>query len=498
MEKSENVWNFVSAPKLHPMKVTINQKSKKTQPGLIFVAPYTMYGTQMIGQTGSLIMDQKGNPIWFAPLETRYKQNTDFRVQMYKHKPVLTMWEGTISGTQSDNPNLPDGDPEPGAYFKIIDQNYALIKKITAQKDFTSDVHEFTITKRGTALFTANQQVKADLTPYGGPANGYIDNYSIQEIDIETNQLIFFWNTLDHVNPANSMVPASSTTNNIWDCFHVNSVEINPNNHQTLLVSMRNMWAIYNIDHATGQILWQLGGKESLFTFAPNANFSWQHNARWGETPHSPPLTELPHSPPLYISLFDDASSGSSTQGPSRGLILKLDFQKKEAKVHRTYYHDPQLSVASQGNLQTLCNGQYLIGWGQEPYVSEFANPGNTVQNPAINFLYDMQFPNQNCSYRAYKNEWVGLPLDPPSIAIKNHHCEDKTKVYASWNGSTETVAWQVLAGSKPEKMKVVIKKEPKKGFETKMKTKSRGPYFQIKAINSKGKIIGQSQILKV
>jgi len=44
------------------------------------------------------------------------------------------------------------------------------------------------------------------------------------------------------------MLPASSaaSSNNIWDCFHVNSVEEGPDN--TLLVSMRNMWAIYNID----------------------------------------------------------------------------------------------------------------------------------------------------------------------------------------------------------------------------------------------------------
>ena len=41
---------------------------------------------------------------------------------------------------------------------------------MNAQKGFTSDVHEFTITKKNTALFTANNQVKADLTPYGGPA----------------------------------------------------------------------------------------------------------------------------------------------------------------------------------------------------------------------------------------------------------------------------------------------------------------------------------------
>ncbi len=90
------------------------------------------------------------------------------------------------------------------------------------------------------------KQVPADLTPYGGPADGYFDNYSIQEVDLTTGKLLFFWNVLAHIDPADSMLPASSATssNNIWDCFHVNSVEEGPNN--TLLISMRNMWAIFS------------------------------------------------------------------------------------------------------------------------------------------------------------------------------------------------------------------------------------------------------------
>ena len=43
-------------------------------------------------------MDQAGNPVWFRPLDSIYVQNVDFRVQSYKGKPVLTMWQGTISG----------------------------------------------------------------------------------------------------------------------------------------------------------------------------------------------------------------------------------------------------------------------------------------------------------------------------------------------------------------------------------------------------------------
>ena len=480
---SSQVWNFTSAPGLHPMKVTLNRNEPGTAPGLIFVAPYTSYEAEMIGQTGALIMDRKGNPVWFRPLDSRYTQNTDFRAQFYKGEPVLTVWQGTISGTQSANPDLPAGDPEPGAYFKIINQKYEVIKKLKAQKGFTADVHEFTITKQNTALFTAVKQVPADLSPYGGPADGYFDNYSIQEVDLETDRLLFFWDVLANVDPADSMLPASSaaSTNNIWDCFHVNSVEEGKDN--TLLISMRNMWAIYTIDKETGEIIWQLGGRQSDFTFRPGAVFSWQHDAR--------------HRPENRISLFDDAccaSQSSPPQGQARGLILQLDFQTMTADVDRTYYHDPGLYVASQGNVQKLSNGNQFVGWGQQPYLSEFANAGNTASDPSLNFLYDMRFPGQNISYRAFKNKWVGLPTYPPSIAVKLL-C-GAAVVYASWNGSTETVAWQVLAGS-TRNMSVIAVSIPRTGFETKIKVDTDGPYFRVNALNSHGQIIGTSRIVR-
>lgn len=475
---------LVSAPDLHPMMVTINVNKPGTAPGFIFVAPYTSFGVTLIGQTGALIMDQAGNPVWFRPLENRFMQNTDFRVQSFNGQPVLTMWQGTISGTQSANPNLPDGDAEPGAFYLIMDQHYQVIKTLTAQEGFTSDLHEFTITKQNTALFTALKQVPADLTPFGGPADGFFDNYSIQEVDLATGELLFFWDVLAHVDPADSMIPASSafSSNNIWDCFHVNSVEEGPNN--TLLVSMRNMWGIYNIDKATGNIIWQLGGKQSDFTFGPNAVFSWQHDAR--------------HRSGNRISMFNDAccaSPSSPAMGPAHGLILQLDFQNMTANVDRTYYHDPALKVPSQGNVQQLSNGNQFVGWGQEPYVSEYKNAGNTKKNPSLNFLYDMQFPGQNLSYRAFKNEWVGLPLDPPSIAAETI-CEAAT-VYASWNGSTETIAWQVLAGSTPDTLTVVVKNARRTGFETEIDVESDGPFFQVKALNSSGKVIGTSRIVQ-
>lgn len=83
---SPQVWNFVSAPALHPMKVRINVNEPGTASGLIFVAPYTSFEATMIGQTGALIMDQAGNPVWFRQLASKFIQNTDFRVQPYKKR----------------------------------------------------------------------------------------------------------------------------------------------------------------------------------------------------------------------------------------------------------------------------------------------------------------------------------------------------------------------------------------------------------------------------
>ena len=215
-------------------------------------------------------------------------------------------------------------------------------------------------------------------------------------------------------------------------------------------------------------------------------DFSWQHDAR--------------HRPGNRISLFDDACCASSTsppQGPARGLILQLDFKNMYATVDRTYYHDPSLFVPSQGNVQKLPNGNQFVGWGQEPYLSEFKNNGNTIRNPSLNFIYDMQFPNQNLSYRAFKNEWVGWPIYPPSIAVKQLH-EDVVIVYASWNGSTETDAWQVLAGPTPRKLSVVVNSNPRTGFETNIIVHSIGQYFQVNALNSSGQVIGTSEIVNI
>ena len=51
-------------------------------------------------------------------------------------------------------------------------------------------------------------------------------------------------------------------TRHPYDYFHVNSIQQDTDGN--LIVSGRNTWAAYKIDHTTGAVIWRLGGKLEL------------------------------------------------------------------------------------------------------------------------------------------------------------------------------------------------------------------------------------------
>lgn len=124
---------------------------------------------------------------------------------------MLTFWQGTLA-TPPAYTNAPGGSSEPGSCYYILDNTYKVIKTVSAQRGFTSDIHEFLITPKNTALLLSTKTISMDLRPYGGPQEGFIQDFAIQEIDLETNQLLFFWDALQHIpltDPALNLVYAA-------------------------------------------------------------------------------------------------------------------------------------------------------------------------------------------------------------------------------------------------------------------------------------------------
>ena len=126
--------HFFSRPDLKPPLVRVQTAAHGTAPGYLFLAP-----KMVVAQAGPLIMDNRGEVVWFSPLNT--KGVTDFRKQMYEGKPVLTWWRGHVS-----NAGVGDG------WYVIYDTSYRPIAEVRPGHGLVGDVHEFLITRTNTAV----------------------------------------------------------------------------------------------------------------------------------------------------------------------------------------------------------------------------------------------------------------------------------------------------------------------------------------------------------
>jgi Arylsulfotransferase (ASST) len=462
-------WKFQTAPTLQPMKVQVLTSHKGTAPGDIFTAPFHDFAvaTPLIGQPGTLILDAKGNPIWFRSVPAS-QTPLDFQTQTLGGQPVLTWWQGPLNLP----PASPAGVPVTGkGAFYIYDQHYKQIKKITGQNGWTADPHEFLITPQGTAIFPAVKDVTADLTKFGGSATGQYEDNEIQEVDIKTGKLVFSWDLGTHVPLTQAQVPDPPL--GVWDPYHVNSIDEDSSGH--LLVSARSTWALYEINHTSGAIVWQLGGTGETIKPGPNADFSWQHDAKF-----------LPNN---EISLFDDSCCNLPAGKPTRfarGLVLKIDTSAKTATYVSSYTHTPGLDVSTQGNTQTLPDGNVFVGWGQDPFYSEYTAQGKV--------LYDVAMPSANESYRTLRQVWVGKPRTKPSVVVRR--AAGRVTLYVSWNGATDVTKWKVLGGPSRRKL-TKLKTVGRGGFETTVRFKSNRSKFEVVGLSSTGKVLGTSALVK-
>jgi Arylsulfotransferase (ASST) len=430
---------YHSRPDLRPPPVEILKQAHRTARGYVFIAV-----KKNVEQAGPLILDNRGHVVWFRPLDTHAV--TDFRVQHYLGRPVLTWWHGKPD----------EGDGESG--YSIYDNRYRLVAHVQPGHGLLGDIHEFKLTRRNTALMTFIRQVrvKGRRVLEGG----------FQELDLRTHRVLFEWHSIDHVRLVESYYHLPRNPDGLYDYFHINSIDVEPSGN--FLVSARNTHTVYEIGRRTGQIIWRLGGKRSDFTLGPDARFAWQHDAR-----------RLANG---NLSLFDN-SAGPQVRKQSRGLILHLDLARRLATVVRNFVHRPPLVSVDQGNLQLLPNGDFLAGWGHQPRFTEFG-PRGTI-------LFDGRFGRGRVdSYRAYRFRWVGRPRRPPDVAVAG-----KT-LYVSWNGATEVRKWRLLAGVDKKSLRPVLT-VPKNGFETAIPLRAGGNWVAAQALDGRGRSIARSPAVR-
>lgn len=474
---TKGAWSFVSAPKLHPPKLStiVPTQTKKLAPGYFMVANFKNLGVNkpMVGEGGPLILDRNLRPVWFLPVGVNQFAG-NLRAQTYNGKPVLTWWQGLITGT---------GVTTSGEDV-VVNQHYQQVAKLTGQDGWIISEHEMAISGSN-AWVTAYKSVPMDLTPYGGSPNGVVLDSAVQEYNLKTGALLYTWDALNPGGTPNVPLTQSQThpTPGVpWDAYHINSIQLTGGG--TFLVSLRNTWSAYLVNRSTNAIEWTLSGNPTLssFTLPANAAFEWQHDV------------ELHNG--NVISVFDDAcceivglNANGTTKlgppsGPSRALVLKLNLTAHTGSFVSQYLRAKGVSFDTVflGNTDLLGDGNVAVGWGNQPYFSEFSKSGKLL-------LYGA-WPIPDISYRTYVQNWVGIPYFPPSGAVRTSR--GKATVYASWDGDTQVTGWRVLAGSNAKTLKAVATAS-KTGFETTIPLTSTYRAYKVQALDGKGHVLRTS-----
>jgi hypothetical protein len=444
---SDGVQHFRSAPTLEPASVTVLENHAPAADGDIFVAP--QFGPL---QDGPMILNPQGKLIWFDPYPVSTNTLiTDFRVQELYGQPVLTWWQGNTNNGHGRGEGV------------IYNSHYQQIATVHAADGLDVGLHEFLITNNGDAWIIASSPV--NLPGVNKPT---IDSV-VQEIDIKTGLVLFDWDALDHV-PLSESYFTPASPGHIFDPYHANSITIAPNGDP--IVSMRNTSAIYEIDRQTGSIVWTLGGKDSSFKMGPGT-------VTWGQ--HDAVL-----QPDGTLTVFDDGGGPPRVQRYSHGIRERIDTANHTATLISQYYHWPELAANFEGSVQPLPGGETFLGWGQQPYFSEYSAQGKQD--------FDARFTAPTSSYRAYRFSWNGQPLTKPALALVPN-ADGATELYASWNGATEVASWRVLAGPDPNSLSVVGQ-APWSNFETEIADHSAAPYYAVQALSSSGQVLGTSPAL--
>ncbi len=446
---------FQTAPDLRPPAVEITGSNPAA--GYLFVGPSGSVNGDG-SQPGPMLVDRHGEPVWFQPVATG-DWAANVRVQTFRGEPVLTWWEGKVVNGYGTGEAV------------IADRSYNELARVRAANGRQMDVHEFLLTPQGTALFFCSPQVvNHDLTAVGGPRNGQVLQATMQEVDVRSGRLVSEWRSLEHVAVTESYLPLAEP----YDYLHANSIALDTDGN--LLLSARHTWALYKLDRKSGAVIWRMGGRLSNFDVERDARFAWQHHA-----------VSLGQG---LITLFDDGSNGQiKTESQSRGLLLAVDERRRTVKTRRSYVHPQHLSSGAMGSVQVLPNKHVVVGWGLEPYTTEFAADGSVVA--------DARLPSGINSYRGYRYRWTGQPQAKPAIATRRDGTRGHSTVYTSWNGSTHVRFWKVQVGTSASDLREAgIAKH--QGFETAIPLGTALGYVALTALDRHGRPLGQSEPVRI
>lgn len=442
--------SFLTVPQDIPHFTVKASSTSISDEGDLFVAPF--YWTKSTMGSYLLILNTKGQLVYYKSVAD------DLAAFDFKEQP---------------NGLLSYYDQKDAVYY-VMNSHYQVVNTYKAANGYAADLHDLQILPNGDALLMAYDKETVDMSQIvkGGKKDASVTGLVIQELDPSKN-VIFQWRSWDHL-------PIQDTTVDLTaqdiDLVHGNALALA--NDGNLLLSSRNMSAIFKIDLNTGNILWQLGGKGNQFDIT-GQTFAFQHDVR-----------QLPNGD---ITVFDNQGT-TDDPAASHAIEYHLDLVNKTAKVVWEFTHNPPVFGTYMGNTERLSDGNTFISWGA-PFVGKGYSYNNMTEvSPDGKVLFDLSFDQPYVSYRAFHEKWVGTPDTLPDLAAKVSG-NDLTLGY-SWNGATNVASYGLFAGDSTSSL-ALIQSPAKTDFETQSHFSNLASgtcYYQVAALDSSGKELARSK----
>ncbi len=236
-----------------------------------------------------------------------------------------------------------------GRKFYVMDSEYSLVDSFETVNDVACDFHEFVLTHDGTAIMMGSGLVTMDMSELveGGKENATVLELVIQEFSVN-KELVFEWRSLDHIAVTDCDTELVDLRLSTIDYIHGNSIFVDTD--ENLIVSCRNTSGIIKINRTTGDIIWQLGGKNNEFSFLTSGSqFSGQHSV-FRKTNGN-------------LCIFDNGLHNES--GYSRGLEYEFHEYSRELELLKEYKTGTGTYAPVMGSFSEAGDTAMLIGWGK-------------------------------------------------------------------------------------------------------------------------------------
>ncbi len=396
----------------------------------------------------AMVLNGNGTPVWYQELSASSGGAIN----------VQPLPNDVISWSPSLGPGIGAGI-NGDAYTGFDLDTQSMIAPLPAATSPT-DIHELLPLPDGDRMMISTPVISKDLTGLGtgvigqtgthtpaSAADNNVIDCKVEDVNPQ-DQAAWTWDASQHIgldetntvsglpNPGPPWVLDTINSTPAADIYHCNSVAVDEDSSSPyfgdVLVSMRQLDAVFLIDKTTGDVIWKMGGtalnsgdpeegqtnpaQYLTVTGDSETQFCGQHDARFVPTPN--PAVE-------DVSVYDDHTDCT---GPARGVEYAIDTVAGTATPDYQYAQQQGLSVSATGSFRRMPDaaddigsGTSVIGWGIS--VPGFLS-GFTEVDSSGHVLDDVRFPGGQSLYRSIK-----VPASDVNLSL--------LRQTAGWTGST-------------------------------------------------------------